>query len=82
MIYSGNADLICHHTGNARMIDNLNWSGASAWANAQDQPIFGQEVLGTVGYLKRFGIELSELSSANGLIGCFIFFSELTTCTL
>jgi len=53
MIYSGNTDIICHHTGNARMMDNLAWAGSSAWASAQDEPISSEETGSTVGYVKR-----------------------------
>jgi len=53
MIYSGNTDITCHHTGNFRMLDNAEWNGKMAWLAAEDQPWLNEETGLTAGYVTR-----------------------------
>ncbi len=37
MIYSGATDIICHHTGNVAMLQDLDWSGTAAYLEADNE---------------------------------------------
>ncbi len=37
LIYNGNVDIICHHTGNVAMLENLEWSGREAYLAAENE---------------------------------------------
>jgi len=52
MYYSGTTDILCHPTGNMNVFDNADWSGKSAWDNAEDEPWTNDEGL-TAGYVTR-----------------------------
>ncbi len=37
LIYSGNVDIICHHTGNVKTIQSLHWSGIEDYLATENQ---------------------------------------------
>ncbi len=36
LIYNGNTDIICHHTGNVAMLRNLEWSGTEDYLETEN----------------------------------------------
>jgi len=51
LIYDGNFDIICNHSGVLDLVNDLDWSGAGAYRNAvRSSYYYGREL---VGYLKR-----------------------------
>lgn len=51
LMYDGNFDIICNHSGVLDLVNDLDWSGAGAYRNAvRSSYYYGSEL---VGYLKR-----------------------------